>query len=230
MWPCRRGHWGHGAASVPWWPWLHHLPLPFSLNEETFYGPDCLCPQKVTLGCWERRNPCDEEAGLSPHVPFPPQKHQLDSEVTSPGVDIQLIVTNGHPVRTFRRAAILVVAMTKLLKRPAHKDFADSDLGDFLDDLFGMRGWCWGCHPSWGMLLGGSSWTQEPQQPPDHLPPRRACLLPADRGQLCWGTRLPLHPLPVFRHPRHRPEVLRSGVTHPAGGPAPAGTLCWAER
>ncbi|XP_035757547.1 interleukin-1 beta isoform X1 [Egretta garzetta] len=80
-----------------------------SLNEETFYGPDCLCLQK---------------------------KHQLDSEVTSPGVDIQLMVTNGHPVRTFRRAAILVVAMTKLLKRPAHKDFADSDLGDFLDDLF----------------------------------------------------------------------------------------------
>ncbi|NWH45452.1 IL1B protein, partial [Fregata magnificens] len=80
-----------------------------SLNEETFYGPDCLCPQK------------------KPH---------LDLEVTSSGVGIQVTVTKGHPARAFRRAAILVVAMTKLLKRPAHKDFADSDLGGFLDDVF----------------------------------------------------------------------------------------------
>ncbi|KAM6036803.1 interleukin-1 receptor antagonist protein-like isoform 2-T2 [Theristicus caerulescens] len=80
-----------------------------SLNEETFYDPDCLCPQK------------------KPH---------LDLEVTSPGVDIQVTVTQGHPVRTFRQAAVLVVAVTKLLKRPAHKDFADSDLGGFLDDIF----------------------------------------------------------------------------------------------
>lgn len=47
-----------------------------------------------------------------------------------------------------------MVAMTKLLKQPAHKDFTDSDLGGFLDDIFGMGGWCRGCHPSWGMLLG----------------------------------------------------------------------------
>ncbi|NXH74703.1 IL1B protein, partial [Hydrobates tethys] len=80
-----------------------------SLNEETFYGPDCLCLQK---------KPC------------------LDSEVTSPGVGIQVTVTKGHPARTFRRVAILVVAVTKLLKRPAHRDFADSDLGGFLDDIF----------------------------------------------------------------------------------------------
>ncbi|NWI62433.1 IL1B protein, partial [Todus mexicanus] len=80
-----------------------------SLNEETFYGPDCLCLQK---------KPC------------------LDLEVTSPGVDIQVTVTKGHPARTFRRAAILVVAVTKLLKQPAHKDFTDSDLGDFLDNIF----------------------------------------------------------------------------------------------
>ncbi|KAF1610242.1 Interleukin-1 beta, partial [Eudyptes chrysolophus] len=80
-----------------------------SLNEETFYGPDCLSLQK---------KPC------------------LDSEVTSSGVGIQVTVTNGHPTRTFRRAATLVVAVTKLLKQPTHKDFTDSDLGGFLDDIF----------------------------------------------------------------------------------------------
>ncbi|XP_029891223.1 interleukin-1 receptor antagonist protein-like isoform X2 [Aquila chrysaetos chrysaetos] len=80
-----------------------------SLNEETFYGPDCLCLQK---------------------------KPRLDSEVTSPGVDIQVTVTKGHPARTFRQAAVLVVAVTKLQKRPVHKDFADSDLGGFLEDIF----------------------------------------------------------------------------------------------
>ncbi|NXQ98625.1 IL1B protein, partial [Sagittarius serpentarius] len=80
-----------------------------SLNEETFYGPDCLCPQK---------------------------KPRLDSEVTSPGVGIQVTVTEGHPARTFRQAAVLVVAMTKLLKQPVHKDFSDSDLGGFLEDIF----------------------------------------------------------------------------------------------
>ncbi|XP_010292514.1 PREDICTED: interleukin-1 beta-like [Phaethon lepturus] len=79
-----------------------------SLHEETFYGPDCLCLQK---------------------------KPRLDSEVTSPRVGIQVMVTKQHPTRTFRRAAILVVAMTKLLKRSAHKDFSDSDLGGFLDDI-----------------------------------------------------------------------------------------------
>ncbi|XP_010164496.1 interleukin-1 receptor antagonist protein-like isoform X2 [Antrostomus carolinensis] len=81
-----------------------------SLNEETFYDPDCLCPQK---------KPC------------------LDSEVTLPRVGIQLTVTKEHPTtRTFRQAAVLVVAVTKLLKQPAHKDFTDSDLGGFLDGIF----------------------------------------------------------------------------------------------
>ncbi|XP_074419564.1 interleukin-1 beta-like isoform X1 [Larus michahellis] len=98
-----------------------------SLNEETFYGPDCLCLQK---------------------------KPRLDLEVASPEVGIQVTVTKGHGTRTFRRAAVLVVAVTKLLKRPAHKDFADSDLGGFLDDIFGMGTWHQGCHPSQGMLLG----------------------------------------------------------------------------
>ncbi|KAM9609742.1 interleukin-1 receptor antagonist protein-like isoform 1-T1 [Morphnus guianensis] len=107
-----------------------------SLNEETFYGPDCLCPQKVTPGWWERRDTRDGEAGLSPHISFPPQKPRLDSEMTSPGVDIQVTVTKGHPARTFRQAAVLVVAVTKLQKRPVHKDFADSDLGGFLEDIF----------------------------------------------------------------------------------------------
>ncbi|NXX21068.1 IL1B protein, partial [Podargus strigoides] len=94
---------------VPLWLWLDHLSFPSSLNEETFYGLDCLCPQK---------KPC------------------LDLEVTSPGVGIQVMVTKEHPTRTFRQAAVLVVAMTKLLKQPAHKDFADSDLGSFLDGVF----------------------------------------------------------------------------------------------
>ncbi|XP_009979147.1 PREDICTED: interleukin-1 beta, partial [Tauraco erythrolophus] len=80
-----------------------------SLNEETFYSSDCPCPRKKPL---------------------------LDSEVTSPGVGIQVTVTKGHPARTFRQAAVLVAAVTKLLKRPAHRDFADSDLGGFLDDIF----------------------------------------------------------------------------------------------
>ncbi|NXQ86289.1 IL1B protein, partial [Nyctibius grandis] len=80
-----------------------------SLNEETFYGPDCFCPQKKPL---------------------------LDSEVTSPRVGIQVTVTKGHTSRTFRQAAILVGAVTKLLKRPAHRDIADSDLESFLDDIF----------------------------------------------------------------------------------------------
>uniref|UniRef100_A0A8D2MNC6 Interleukin-1 n=1 Tax=Zonotrichia albicollis TaxID=44394 RepID=A0A8D2MNC6_ZONAL len=80
-----------------------------SLNEETLYGPSCLCPQK---------------------------KPRLDLEGTSPGVGIQVTVTKGPLSRTFRQAAILVVAVTKLLKQPARKDFADSDLGSFLDDIF----------------------------------------------------------------------------------------------
>ncbi|XP_030908740.2 interleukin-1 beta-like isoform X2 [Melopsittacus undulatus] len=103
-----------------------------SLNEEMFYGPDCLCLQKVITGVVETVRPLCGEAGLSPHIPFPPQKPQLDLEVASPGVGIQVTVTKGHPARTFRQAAVLVAALTK----PAHKEFADSDLGDFLDDIF----------------------------------------------------------------------------------------------
>ncbi|XP_009942431.1 interleukin-1 receptor antagonist protein-like isoform X2 [Opisthocomus hoazin] len=80
-----------------------------SLNDETFYGPDWPCPQK------------------KPH---------LDLELTSPGVGIQVTLTKGHPARTFRQAAVLVVAVTKFQKRPVHEDFADSDLGCFLDEIF----------------------------------------------------------------------------------------------
>ncbi|NXI36017.1 IL1B protein, partial [Galbula dea] len=80
-----------------------------SLNEETFYGPDCLCLQK---------------------------KPRLELEMSSPAVGIQMTMTKGHPSRIFRQAAILVAAVTNLQKQPAHKDFADSDLGDFLDDIF----------------------------------------------------------------------------------------------
>ncbi|NXW66330.1 IL1B protein, partial [Eurystomus gularis] len=79
-----------------------------SMNEETFYDLDCLCLQK---------KPC------------------LDLEVTSPRVGIQVAVTKGHAAKTFYQAATLV-SVTKLMKQPVHKDFADSDLGDFLDDLF----------------------------------------------------------------------------------------------
>ncbi|XP_074930688.1 interleukin-1 beta-like isoform X1 [Phalacrocorax aristotelis] len=107
-----------------------------SLNEETFYGPDCLCLQKVPLGWWERRDPHDGEAGPSPHVPFPLQKPHLDLDVTSPGVGIQMTVTNEHPARTFWQSAIRVVTVTKLLEQPMHEDFADGDLGGFLDEIF----------------------------------------------------------------------------------------------
>ncbi|NXX30953.1 IL1B protein, partial [Nicator chloris] len=80
-----------------------------SLNEETLYGPNYVCLQK---------------------------KPRLDLEVMPPGVGIQVTVTKGQLSRTFRQAAILVVAVTKLLKQPSHKDFADSDLGSFLGDIF----------------------------------------------------------------------------------------------
>lgn len=164
------------------------------------YGPNCLCPQKVTLGWWEQWDPCGMEARLSPCIPFPPQKPQLDLEVTSPGVGIQVTVTKGHLSRTFRQAAVLVVAVTKLLKQPSHKDFADSDLGSFLDDIFGMRVMS-GVSPQPEDTLGGYSWTWEHQHPPDCLTPHRARLLPVHQGQLYRGTRFPLHSLPVLRHP-----------------------------
>uniref|UniRef100_A0A8C9NSB0 Interleukin 1 beta n=1 Tax=Serinus canaria TaxID=9135 RepID=A0A8C9NSB0_SERCA len=100
------------------------------------YGPSCLCLQKVTLWWWEWWGPCRIEARFSPYIPFLPQKPRLELEGTSPGVGIQVTVTKGPLSRTFRQAAILVVAVTKLLKQPTRKDFADSDLGSFLDDIF----------------------------------------------------------------------------------------------
>ncbi|NWS78132.1 IL1B protein, partial [Crotophaga sulcirostris] len=118
-------------------PQLHRLFFPSSLNEETFYGPDCLCLQEVMLGWWEwSLDHYDGEAELLPHVPFPPQKPHLDLDMTLPEVGIQVTVTEGQPTRTFHQAATLMVAVTKLLKQPVHKDFADSDLGCFLDELF----------------------------------------------------------------------------------------------
>uniref|UniRef100_A0A8C3CDS6 Interleukin-1 beta n=1 Tax=Cairina moschata TaxID=8855 RepID=A0A8C3CDS6_CAIMO len=84
-----------------------------SLSEETFYGPDCLYPQKKLR--------LDSEAKHS-------QSHTT--------VDVQVMVTQGHGARRFRQAATLVVAATKMLRRPSHKDFADSDLGGFLEEIF----------------------------------------------------------------------------------------------
>ncbi|KAM6288737.1 interleukin-1 receptor antagonist protein-like [Aegotheles albertisi] len=81
-------------------------------NEEMFYGAEDLVLQK------------------KPH---------LDVEMELPRVDIQVTMApsdKGQPSRTFRRAAVLVVAMTKLLKRPPCRDFADSDLGGFLGEIF----------------------------------------------------------------------------------------------
>ncbi|XP_062452878.1 interleukin-1 beta-like [Rhea pennata] len=85
-----------------------------SLNEETFYGLDYPCVQKK-----------------------PRLSSELKLSSQSPSkVDIQVTLTEGHPTKTFRQAAVLMVAMTKLLKRPSHHDFADSDLGSFLDAVF----------------------------------------------------------------------------------------------
>ncbi|NXK52936.1 IL1B protein, partial [Chauna torquata] len=84
-----------------------------SLSEETLYGPDCLCPQKKPR--------LDLEAK-------PSQSHTA--------VDVQVTATQGHAARSFRQAAVLVVAVTKLLRRPARKDLADSDLGGFLEEIF----------------------------------------------------------------------------------------------
>ncbi|XP_040394256.1 interleukin-1 beta-like isoform X2 [Cygnus olor] len=84
-----------------------------SLSEETLYGPDCLCPQKKLR--------LDLEAK-------PSQSHTT--------VDVQVTVTQGHAARRFRQAATLVVAATKMLRSPSHKDFADSDLGGFLEEIF----------------------------------------------------------------------------------------------
>ncbi|XP_021230587.1 interleukin-1 receptor antagonist protein-like [Numida meleagris] len=78
-----------------------------SFSEETFYGPACLCLQK---------------------------KPRLDSEHTA--VDVQVTVRKGRGTWSFRQAAVLVVAMTKLLRRPTHRDFADSDLSALLEEVF----------------------------------------------------------------------------------------------
>ncbi|XP_025898887.1 interleukin-1 beta [Nothoprocta perdicaria] len=85
-----------------------------SLNEETFYGLDSPCMQK---------------------------KRRLSSELlprgqSAPDVGIQVTLTEGPPARRFRQAATLVVAATKLLKTLSPRDFADSDLGSFLDAVF----------------------------------------------------------------------------------------------
>lgn len=146
------------------------------------YGPHCLCPQKVRLWRWEGWGACSVEASLSPCIPFLPQKPRLDLEVTKPGVDIQVTVTKGHLSRTFRQAATLVVAVTKLQKQPSHKNFADSDLGSFLDDIFGMRVVS-GVSPQAEDILGGYSWNWE-QHPPDCLAPHRAHPLQVHQEQL----------------------------------------------
>ncbi|XP_065601089.1 interleukin-1 receptor antagonist protein-like isoform X2 [Cyrtonyx montezumae] len=78
-----------------------------SLSEETFYSSACLCLQK---------------------------KPRLDSERTAVGM--QVTVRKGRGARSFRQAAVLVVAMTKLLQRPTRKDFADSDLSMLLEEVF----------------------------------------------------------------------------------------------
>uniref|UniRef100_A0A8B9PFS9 Uncharacterized protein n=1 Tax=Apteryx owenii TaxID=8824 RepID=A0A8B9PFS9_APTOW len=131
------------------WPRLHRLTLLSSLNEETFYGLDCPCLQKVAPGTWERPQPESgaspgrgTKAGLSHRISVSLQKPRLSSDLQPSGqspaeVGVQVTLAEGHPVKTFRQAAILVVAVTKLLKRPSHHDFADSDLGSFLDAVFG---------------------------------------------------------------------------------------------
>uniref|UniRef100_A0A8V0Z608 Interleukin-1 n=4 Tax=Gallus gallus TaxID=9031 RepID=A0A8V0Z608_CHICK len=105
-----------------------------SLSEETFYGPSCLCLQKVRMGglggtvARGRGSVGHSAAALSP------QKPRLDSEHTT--VDVQVTVRKGRGARSFRRAAVLVVAMTKLLRRPRSRDFADSDLSALLEEVF----------------------------------------------------------------------------------------------
>ncbi|NXA41706.1 IL1B protein, partial [Eudromia elegans] len=62
---------------------------------------------------------------------------ELQPSTQSPAdVGVQVTLTEGHPARSFRQAAILVVAAAKLLKEPSPRDFADSDLGSFLDAVF----------------------------------------------------------------------------------------------
>nr|XP_013797744.1 PREDICTED: interleukin-1 beta-like isoform X3 [Apteryx mantelli mantelli] len=119
-----------------------------SLNEETFYGLDCPCLQKVTPGTWEWPQPepgaslgRGTKAGLSHRISVSLQKPRLSSDLQPSGqspaeVGVQVTLAEGHPTKTFRQAAILVVAVTKLLKRPSHHDFSDSDLGSFLDAVF----------------------------------------------------------------------------------------------
>ncbi|XP_038022795.1 interleukin-1 beta isoform X1 [Anas platyrhynchos] len=119
-----------------------------SLSEETFYGPDCLYPPKVTPGgacgtaARRHRGTAAPRRGIARRSPaaFCPQKLRLDSEAkhgqSRTTVDVQVTVTPGHGARRFRQAATLVVAATKMLRRPSHQDFADSDLGGFLEEIF----------------------------------------------------------------------------------------------
>uniref|UniRef100_A0A669Q1I8 Interleukin-1 n=1 Tax=Phasianus colchicus TaxID=9054 RepID=A0A669Q1I8_PHACC len=95
-----------------------------NLSEETFYGPSCLCLQKVRMG----------GLGGCSTAALSLQKPRLDSEHTAVGV--QVTVRKGRGARSFRQAAVLVVAMTKLLRRPKHRDFADSDLSALLEEVF----------------------------------------------------------------------------------------------
>lgn len=133
------------------------------------------------------------EARLSPCILILPQKPRLDLEVTSPGVGIQVTATKGHLARTFRQAAVLVVAVTKLLKQPSHKDFADSDLGSFLDDIFGMRVMS-GVSPQSEDTLGGYSWTWEHQHPLTVLLPTEPVSFQCIKGSYTGA--------PVFRYTR----------------------------
>ncbi|XP_068518487.1 interleukin-1 beta-like isoform X2 [Anas acuta] len=119
-----------------------------SLSEETFYGPDCLYPPKVTPGgpcgtvARRHRGTAAPRRGIARRSPaaFCPQKLRLDSEAkhgqSRTTVDVQVTVMPGHGARRFRQAATLVVAATKMLRRPSHQDFADSDLGGFLEEIF----------------------------------------------------------------------------------------------
>ncbi|XP_042669050.1 interleukin-1 beta-like isoform X1 [Centrocercus urophasianus] len=103
-----------------------------SLSEETFYSPSCLCLQKVRMAeCSGTVARCPRSTGCSAAA-LCLQKPRLDSEHTAVGV--QVSVRKGR--RSFRQAAVLVVAMTKLLRRPKCRDFADSDLSMLLEEVF----------------------------------------------------------------------------------------------
>ncbi|NWI21915.1 IL1B protein, partial [Crypturellus soui] len=66
----------------------------------------------------------------------PLQKPRLRLELPPADVGIRVTPAEGPAARRFRQAATLVVAATKLLKTLPPRDFADSDLGGFLDAVF----------------------------------------------------------------------------------------------